>query len=45
MQHRFELGPDNTLDSLAQAMLTTGFQATNVGLAIDQINKMVRRMQ
>ena len=28
------------LDSLMSSMLTTGFQATNIGLAIDQINKM-----
>lgn len=29
------------LDLLARSMLTTGFQATNVGLAIQQINQMV----
>jgi len=28
------------LDSVMSSMLTTGFQATNIGLAIDQINKM-----
>jgi deoxyhypusine synthase len=30
-----------TLDNLAQSMKTMGFQATNVGLAIDEINKML----
>ncbi len=30
-----------TLDSFVQAMLTTGFQATNVGLAINEINRML----
>ena len=29
------------LDSFMQTMLTTGFQATNVGLAINEINRMV----
>jgi deoxyhypusine synthase len=29
------------LDSMVQKMLTTGFQATNVALAIEVINKMV----
>lgn len=29
------------LDSLVASMLTTGFQATNVALAIEEINKMV----
>ena len=31
-----------SLDSIMQKMLTTGFQATNVGLAINEINRMVR---
>lgn len=30
------------LDAMVQKMLTTGFQATNVALAIEVINKMVR---
>ena len=30
-----------TLDSLMAKMITTGFQATNIGLAIEEINKMV----
>ena len=30
-----------SLDSIMQKMLTTGFQATNVGLAINEINRMV----
>jgi hypothetical protein len=29
------------LDSMAMSMLATGFQATNVGLAINEINRMV----
>lgn len=29
------------LDAMVQKMLTTGFQATNVALAIEVINKMV----
>lgn len=31
-----------TLDSLAATMMFSGFQATNVGLAIDEINRMLR---
>ena len=30
-----------SLDSLAQSMLYSGFQATNVGLAIHEINRML----
>jgi len=30
-----------TLDSLAAKMITTGFQATNVSLAINEINRML----
>ena len=37
----FDFGGECTLDALAQSMFTTGFQATNVGLAIEQINQMV----
>ncbi len=29
------------LDSFMQKMISTGFQATNVGLAIAEINRMV----
>ena len=32
----------NTIDAIAKSMLTTGFQATNVGLAIQQIQAMRR---
>lgn len=32
---------DYSLDSMVQKMISTGFQATNVGLAIEEINKMV----
>lgn len=31
-----------TLDALAASMLSTGFQATNVGLAINEINRMLK---
>ena len=31
------------LDAMVQKMLTTGFQATNVALAIEVINKMVSK--
>ncbi len=30
-----------SLDSLMDKMITTGFQATNIGLAVEEINKMV----
>ncbi len=30
------------LDSVLGAMLTSGFQATALGLAIEEVNKMVR---
>lgn len=33
---------DLTLDSFASMMYTTGFQATNVGLAINEINRMLK---
>eukprot|EP01031_Cornospumella_fuschlensis_P037168 gene37168-45112_t len=36
----FDQKPD--LDAVMAAMLTTGFQATNVGLAIEEINRMLR---
>jgi len=46
--HDFELGQSlttkinsfNSLDSIMSSFLTTGFQATNIALAIDQINQM-----
>lgn len=31
-----------TLDTIMKAMLHTGFQATNVGLAVDEINRMLQ---
>jgi hypothetical protein len=37
------VGGAGTVDGLMKAMLTTGFQATNVGLAINEINRMVIR--
>lgn len=37
--HDFESG-GNGADDIIQSMLTTGFQATNVGLAVEQIQKM-----
>jgi deoxyhypusine synthase len=38
---RPDFNQEVTLDSLIASMFTTGFQATNVALAIDEINKMV----
>ena len=32
---------DNPLDELARRMMSTGFQATNVGLAIERIQEML----
>lgn len=29
------------LDAIASSLISTGFQATNVGLAINEINRMV----
>lgn len=37
----FDFSEGSSLDALAASMLTTGFQATNVGLAINEINRMV----
>ena len=31
-----------TLDGIMSAMMATGFQATNVALAVNEINRMVR---
>lgn len=39
---RFNFSEGVSLDGLVESMLTTGFQATNVGLAIEEINRMVR---
>lgn len=39
----FDFNSKLSLDSLLKSYLHTGFQATNVGLAIDEINRMVRR--
>ena len=33
-------GSSNSIDAIMSSMLTTGFQATNVGLAIEEINRM-----
>lgn len=40
-KRRFSFEGDVSLDALCSSLLRTGFQATNVALAIDQINKMV----
>ncbi|KAJ1424123.1 DHS-like NAD/FAD-binding domain-containing protein [Ochromonadaceae sp. CCMP2298] len=37
----FDFSEGAELDALMQSMLRTGFQATNMGLAIEQINKML----
>lgn len=37
--HDFD-SSDNTVDAILKSMLTTGFQATNIGLAVQQIEKM-----
>jgi len=34
-------GSDDALDELARRMLSTGFQATNVGIAIERIREMI----
>ncbi len=38
---REDFSGEVTLDSLARSMISSGFQATNVGLAIEEINRMV----
>lgn len=40
---RFDFSGAVDLDGIMGSMFTTGFQATNVGLAIDEINNMVRK--
>ena len=37
----FEFNDGATLDALLGACISTGFQATNLGLAIEEINRMV----
>ena len=39
---RVDFNATVTLDSLMAAMATTGFQATNLGLAVEEVNRMVR---
>mmetsp|Transcript_9448 Transcript_9448/g.10774 ORF Transcript_9448/g.10774 Transcript_9448/m.10774 type:complete len:440 (+) Transcript_9448:60-1379(+) len=39
--HNFEID-GNEIDGIMKSMLTTGFQATNLGLAVEQINQMRR---
>jgi hypothetical protein len=39
--YRLDFNKEVNLDALMAAMITTGFQATNVGLAVEEINKMV----
>jgi len=41
MYCRLDFSQPVTMDTWAQSMLGTGFQATNVALAIDEINRMV----
>lgn len=38
----FDFEGEVTLDALVGSMLTTGFQATNVALAINEINRMIK---
>ncbi|KAL3810043.1 hypothetical protein ACHAXA_009456 [Cyclostephanos tholiformis] len=38
--HDFDLPNSNTIDSIMSSMLTTGFQATNLGRAIEEVNRM-----
>ena len=42
--NREDFSGEVSLDSLVCGMFTTGFQATNVGLAINEINRMVGRL-
>lgn len=41
--HDFSKGAD--LDSIMSAMITSGFQATALGQAINEVNRMVRQKQ
>jgi deoxyhypusine synthase len=38
--HDFSVPSSNSIDAVMSSMLTTGFQATNVGLAIEEIRRM-----
>lgn len=38
---RCDFSEEITLEKLVGSMMTTGFQATNVGLAVEEINRMV----
>ena len=40
---RYDYSDGSNLEGLANSMLTTGFQATNVALAIKEINRMVQQ--
>ena len=42
MRCSIDFNTEVTLDSIMASMFTTGFQATNIALAVDEINKMVR---
>ena len=39
--YREDFMSEINLESIVKKMISTGFQATNVGLAIDEINRMV----
>ena len=39
---QFDSASPLTLDALLSSFLTTGFQATNLGLAVEEINRMIR---
>jgi deoxyhypusine synthase len=38
--HDFSVSHSNSIDAVMSSMLTTGFQATNVGLAVEEIRRM-----
>lgn len=38
--HDFDSPESNTIDAILESMLNTGFQATNIGLAVQQIHEM-----
>ena len=42
LMSREDFAKGASLESLVSSLLSTGFQATNVGLAIKEINRMVR---
>ena len=41
LRYREDFSKGASLESLVSSLLSTGFQATNVGLAIHEINRMV----